>query len=202
MGRKSDARERILEASTALFQQRAYASIGVAEICSAAGVPKGSFYYFFPSKQALALEVINAHWIKQGAQWSGILTSSEPALDRLRKLFLATAEVQTTALKGTGSVTGCLFGNLALEVSAQDNPVRERLQQIFEEQIDLIEAAVREGAAAGEFAGVDPRGAARSIVAQIEGMVLFAKLFNDPGQLDALWQNSLSLLGLQPAPAT
>ncbi|RJU02604.1 TetR/AcrR family transcriptional regulator [Arthrobacter frigidicola] len=202
MGRKSDARERILEASTALFQQRAYASIGVAEICSAAGVPKGSFYYFFPSKQALALEVINAHWIKQGAQWSGILTSSEPALDRLRKLFLATAEVQTTALKGTGSVTGCLFGNLALEVSAQDNPVRERLQQIFEEQIDLIEAAVREGAAAGEFAGVDPRGAAKSIVAQIEGMVLFAKLFNDPGQLDALWQNSLSLLGLQPAPAT
>ncbi|CAA9230455.1 MAG: Transcriptional regulator, AcrR family [uncultured Arthrobacter sp.] len=202
MGRKSDARERILEASTALFQQRAYASIGVAEICSAAGVPKGSFYYFFPSKQALALEVINAHWIKQGAQWSGILTSSEPALDRLRKLFLATAEVQTTALKGTGSVTGCLFGNLALEVSAQDNPVRERLQQIFEEQIDLIEAAVREGAAAGEFAGVDPRGTAKSIVAQIEGMVLFAKLFNDPGQLDALWQNSLSLLGLQPAPAT
>ncbi|TDK25641.1 TetR/AcrR family transcriptional regulator [Arthrobacter crusticola] len=201
MGRKSDARERILEAGTALFQQRAYASIGVAEICTAAGVPKGSFYHFFPSKQALALEVINAHWIKQGAQWSGILTSSEPALDRLRKLFLATAEVQTTALKGTGSVTGCLFGNLALEVSAQDNPVRERLQQIFEEQIDLLEATVREGAAAGEFAGVDPRGAAKSIVAQIEGMVLFAKLFNDPGQLDALWQNSLALLGLQPAPA-
>jgi TetR/AcrR family transcriptional repressor of nem operon len=165
MGRKSDAHQRILEAGTALFQQRAYASIGVAEICAAAGVPKGSFYHFFPSKQALALEV------------------------------------QTTALKGTGAVTGCLFGNLALEVSAQDDPVRERLQQIFEEQIDLIEAALQEGTAAGEFTVVDPRWTAKSIVAQIEGMVLFAKLFNDPGQLDALWQNSLSLLGLQPAPA-
>jgi TetR/AcrR family transcriptional repressor of nem operon len=201
MGRKSDAHQRILEAGTALFQQRAYASIGVAEICAAAGVPKGSFYHFFPSKQALALEVINAHWTRQGAQWSGILTSPDPVLDRLRKLFLATAEVQTTALKGTGAVTGCLFGNLALEVSAQDDPVRERLQQIFEEQIDLIEAALQEGTAAGEFTVVDPRWTAKSIVAQIEGMVLFAKLFNDPGQLDALWQNSLSLLGLQPAPA-
>jgi TetR/AcrR family transcriptional repressor of nem operon len=201
MGRKSDAHQRILDAGTALFQQRAYASIGVAEICSAAGVPKGSFYHFFPSKQSLALEVINTHWIRQGAQWSDILTSPDPVLDRLRKLFLATAEVQTTALKGTGSVTGCLFGNLALEVSSQDDPVRERLQQIFEEQIDLIEAALREGAAAGEFAVADPRWAAKSIVAQIEGMVLFAKLFNDPGQLDSLWQNSLSLLGLQTAPA-
>jgi TetR/AcrR family transcriptional repressor of nem operon len=201
MGRKSDAHQRILDAGTALFQQRAYASIGVAEICSAAGVPKGSFYHFFPSKQSLALEVINTHWIRQGAQWSDILTSPDPVLDRLRKLFLATAEVQTTALKGTGSVTGCLFGNLALEVSSQDDPVRERLQQIFEEQIDLIEAALREGAAAGEFAVADPRWAAKSIVAQIEGMVLFAKLFNDPDQLDSLWQNSLSLLGLQTAPA-
>jgi TetR/AcrR family transcriptional repressor of nem operon len=201
MGRKSDAHQRILDAGTALFQQRAYASIGVAEICSAAGVPKGSFYHFFPSKQSLALEVINTHWIRQGAQWSDILTSPDPVLDRLRKLFLATAEVQTTALKGTGSVTGCLFGNLALEVSSQDDPVRERLQQIFEEQIDLIEAALREGAAAGEFAVADPRWAAKSIVAQIEGMVLFAKLFNDPDQLDSLWQNGLSLLGLQTAPA-
>ncbi|WP_159800939.1 TetR/AcrR family transcriptional regulator [Arthrobacter zhaoguopingii] len=201
MGRKSDARQRILEAGTALFQQRAYASIGVAEICAAAGVPKGSFYHFFPSKQSLALEVINAHWIKQGAQWTGILTSPDSVLDRLRKLFLATAEVQTTALKGTGTVTGCLFGNLALEVSAQDDPVRERLQQIFEEQIELIDAALREGTAAGEFALADPRWTAKAIVAQIEGMVLFAKLFNDPGQLDALWQNSLSLLGLQTAPA-
>jgi TetR/AcrR family transcriptional repressor of nem operon len=31
--------------------------------------------------------------------------------------------------------------------------------------------------------------------------VLFAKLFNDPAHLDALWQNSLRLLGLEPANA-
>src|SRR6478735_1358436 len=107
MGRTSDARERILAAGAELFGRRSYASIGVAEICAAAGVPKGSFYYFFPSKQALALEVVQ----------------------RLRDLFVATAEMQNEALKGTGAVVGCLFGNLALEVSEQDDPVRARLQQ-------------------------------------------------------------------------
>lgn len=201
MGRKSDARQRILDAGTALFGQRPYGSIGVAEICAVAGVPKGSFYYFFPSKQALALEVINAHWVRQGAQWAAILTAPDTIMRRLQKLFIATAEIQSAALKGTGSVTGCLFGNLALEVSGQDDPVRERLQEIFEEQIDMIEGAIREAIDAGELASVDSRATAKSIVAQIEGMVLFAKLFNDPAQLDQLWRNSLSLLGLENAAA-
>jgi hypothetical protein len=47
---------------------------------------------------------------------------------------------------------------------------------------------------------VDAREAARSIVPQIEGRVLLAKLLSDPAQLDALWQNSLDLL-LSPAAA-
>lgn len=201
MGRTSDARERILDAATELFGQRTFSSIGVAEIAAAAGVPKGSFYYFFPSKQDLALEVINAHWVRQRAQWLGVLTAPDTLMERLRALFVTTAEVQVDALKGTGAVTGCLFGSLALEVSAGDDPLRTRLQEIFEEQIDIIEAAIREGVEAGELTTSDTRATAKSIVAQIEGMVLFAKLFNDPAQLDRLWENSLSLLGLEKAAA-
>ncbi|PJJ73426.1 TetR/AcrR family transcriptional repressor of nem operon [Diaminobutyricimonas aerilata] len=199
MGRKSDAGDRILAAGTKLFGQRAYASIGVAEIAAEAGVPKGSFYYFFPSKQALALAVVDAHWEQQRAEWLRILTAAEPLTERLRGLFASTVEVQRQAVAGTGAVVGCLFGNLALEVSAQDDPVRARLQQIFEEQIDIVEEAIRPEHAAGRSGFGTAREAAKAIVAQIEGMVLFAKLFNDPGQLDPLLQNSLRLLGLDDA---
>lgn len=201
MGRKSDARQRILDAGTELFGKRGYSATGVAEISSAAGAPKGSFYHFFPSKQALALEVVNEHWIKQRAEWLRVLTAPEPITERLRNLFVVTTDVQRSALEGSGSVTGCLFGNLALEVGAQDDPVRGRLQEIFEEQIDIIEDVIRQAIDAGDVASVDPRATAKSIVAQIEGMVLFAKLFNDPEQLDALWQNSMNLLGLEPVAA-
>jgi TetR/AcrR family transcriptional repressor of nem operon len=194
MGRKSDARQRILEAGADLFGKRAYSSIGVAEICAEAGVPKGSFYYFFPSKQALALEVVNEHWIWQRGEWTRTLNARGTVIERLRHLFIATAEMQSEALKGTGAVTGCLFGNLALEVSSQDDPVRTRLQEIFQEQIDIVESVIREGVSGGELRSTDPRAAAKAIVAQIEGLVLFAKLFNDPGQLDQLWHNSMNLL--------
>ena len=62
MGRTSDAREKILSAAQSLIELRGYSALGVAEICKAADVPKGSFYYFFESKEALALAVIDEHW--------------------------------------------------------------------------------------------------------------------------------------------
>jgi TetR/AcrR family transcriptional repressor of nem operon len=196
MGRTSDARERILAAGTDLFGRRSYASLGVAEICAAAGVPKGSFYYFFPSKQALALEVVNEHWEWQRGVWTRILNADEPIVERLRALFVATAEMQSEALAGTGAVVGCLFGNLALELSTAEEPVRDRLQEIFEEQIDIVESALGQAHVAGGLQVDDLREAAKAIVAQIEGLVLLAKLYNDPAQLDSLWRSSMRLLGL------
>jgi TetR/AcrR family transcriptional repressor of nem operon len=201
MPRTSDGRERLIEAGVELFSQRAYGSIGVAELCARAGVNKGSFYYFFPSKEALAVAVIDRHWSRQQGVWAEILDGPGSILDRLRGLFAATAQMQIDARTGTGWVAGCLFGNLALEVSSQNEPVRERLQHIFDEQIDMIRARLERAVDAGELErpADDVNGAAKAIVAQLEGLVLFAKVFNEPSHLDSLWENSLLLLGLTPA---
>ncbi|MGZ4475114.1 MAG: TetR/AcrR family transcriptional regulator [Nocardioides sp.] len=198
MGRTSDARERLIAAALDLFAQRAYSSVGIAEICAHAGVQKGSFYYFFASKEALAIAAIDEHWVAQRAQWQGILAGGGTTLDRLRGIFDATAKVQEDALKGTGSVTGCLFGNLALEVSSISTPMQRRLQEIFEEQVAILSDHLRAAVDSGELAVDDVPATAKAIVAQLEGLVLFAKLFNDPGQLDALWGNSLHLMGISP----
>jgi TetR/AcrR family transcriptional regulator, transcriptional repressor for nem operon len=198
MGRSSDARERLLEAATKLLSERPFASIGVAEICSLAGVQKGSFYYFFESKHALGLAVIDEHWGVQQREWSRILGAAEPLATRLQNLVGLTAEIQMLALRDVGAVTGCMFGNLALEMSGQDEQIRARIQEIFDEQIGIVAAAIQEAVAAGEVTvALDPRAAAKSVVAQLEGLVLFAKLFNDPAQLDALLGNSLTLLGIE-----
>ncbi|GAA4560807.1 TetR/AcrR family transcriptional regulator [Planotetraspora kaengkrachanensis] len=202
MGRTSDARDKILSAARTLIEQRGYTALGVAEICAAAGVPKGSFYHFFESKQALAITVINEHWTEQRQQWTEVLGRDRPPLQRLRDLFLATETVQRVGQQDNGKVVGCLFGNLALELSNQADDVRQRLQEIFDAQIELIEQVVAEAHERGEIAAtVDMHDAARSIVAQLEGRVLFAKLLNDPGQLEAMWRNCLALLGAPPLEA-
>jgi TetR/AcrR family transcriptional repressor of nem operon len=198
MGRTSDARGKILSAAQTLIEQRGYTALGVAEICAAAGVPKGSFYHFFESKQALALTVVNEHWTAQRRQWTELLGSDRPPLQRLRDLFEATETVQRVGQRDHGNVVGCLFGNLALELRNQAEEVQHRLQEIFDAQIDLIERVVAEARERGDTAAtVDTREAARSIVAQLEGQVLFAKLLDDPGQLEAVWRNCLALLGVR-----
>jgi TetR/AcrR family transcriptional repressor of nem operon len=195
MGRTSDARNKILGAAATLLEQRGYSALGVAEICATAGVPKGSFYYFFESKQALALTVIDEHWAGQRRQWVELLSSGRDPLRRLRDLFEATEEVQRAGQRKAGLVVGCLFGNLALELSNQAEDIRSRLQEIFEAQIDLIEQVVVEAKDAGQAgASVNTRDVARSVVAQVEGRVLLAKLLNDPAQLETLWRNCLDLL--------
>jgi TetR/AcrR family transcriptional regulator, transcriptional repressor for nem operon len=204
MGRSSTARDRLLEAACELIHTRSYGAVGVAEICALADVRKGSFYHFFDSKQTLTLAAIVAHWTAQRAEWVAVLQADGPLLDRLRRLFQATAETQRRARQENGAVNGCVLANLALELSTQDRVVQTRLGQIFDEQIDLIEqalqAAVAQGAIPPESA---TRPIARAVVAQMEGMILFAKLANDPDVLADLWGQTLLLLRpiAPPAPA-
>jgi TetR/AcrR family transcriptional regulator, transcriptional repressor for nem operon len=200
VGRTSDDRGRILAAAQSLIELRGYSALGVAEICKAAGVPKGSFYHFFESKEALALAVIDEHWARQRQDWTRILGSEAEPLERLRQLFEATQEGQRAGQQSCGTVSGCMFGNLTLEMSNQTEAIRERLQQIFGAQVDMVAAVVSEALDRGQVTVADPREAAASIVAQLEGHVLFAKLYNNTQRLDALWANCLALLRASASP--
>lgn len=198
MGRTSDAKEKILDAARSLIDRRGYSALGVAEICQTAGVPKGSFYYFFESKEALALAVLDQQWAVQQRDWSRVLNdvAAEPHT-RLRGLFELTEATLREGKLDCGTVSGCMFGNLTLELSSRTEPIRDRLQQIFEAQVGMVEKVVVEAGERGQAAVGDAHRTAISIVAQLEGQVLFAKLYNDTHHLEALWDNCLALLGAQ-----
>lgn len=195
MGRTSDAKQKILGAARSLIEGRGYSALGVAEICKAAGVPKGSFYYFFESKEALALAVVDEHWAAQQRDWVRVLGGDAEPLQRLRQLFEETEAGQRAVQEGCGTVSGCLFGNLTLELSNQTEAVRGRLQEIFDAQIDMVETVVAEARERDDITVTDTREAARAVVAQLEGQVMFAKLYNSTERLGPLWDNCLALLG-------
>ena len=195
MGRTSDAREKILSTAQSLVELHGYSALGVAEICKAAGVPKGSFYYFFESKEALALAVIDEQWAGQKRAWTGILNSEAEPLRRLHRLFEETEAAQHAGQQSCGTVSGCLFGNLTLEMSNRTEAIRTRLQEIFDAQVEMVGSVITEALERDEVTVTDTREAARAVVAQLEGQVLFAKLYNNTHRLSPLWANCLALLG-------
>jgi TetR/AcrR family transcriptional repressor of nem operon len=195
MGRTSDAREKILSAAQSLIELRGYSALGVAEICTTAGVPRGSFYYFFESKEALALAVIDEHWAGQKRAWTRILNSDAEPLQRLCQLFEETEAGQRAGQQSCGTVSGCLFGNLTLEMSNHTEAIRTRLQKIFDTQVEMVDSVITEALERKDVTTIDTREAAQAVVAQLEGQVLFAKLYNNTHRLSALWANCLALLG-------
>lgn len=196
MGRTSTARDRLIDATGELMQRRGYSSLGVAEICAKAEVKKGSFYHFFESKQALTVEAVNAYWNADRDRWTAELTATGPALDRLRRLLGTMAQLQRRMKETSGTVDGCLLGSLALELSTQEPAVRARLEEIFDEQIALVAATLNDAADEGTVPRERATAAtARAVIAHLEGLVMFAKLKNDPTVLDDLWPHALLLLG-------
>ena len=59
---RPDVRERLLDAGVEIFHRCGFNGCGVQEITEAAGVPKGSFYNHFVSKEALGAAVLDRYW--------------------------------------------------------------------------------------------------------------------------------------------
>jgi TetR/AcrR family transcriptional repressor of nem operon len=194
MGRTSDARERLVQHGRELMIERGYTAVGIAELCERAGVNKGSFYHAFPSKQDLALEVIDRFSADVGAFFDDMVTGDGPPLARLRGFFEALYVHHRKRRAECGHVEGCALGTLAQEMSAQDPVLRKRLSEVFERQVSRFERVVAEAVGRGDLPRQDARRAARSLTALHQGAMLLAKTWNDPEVLARLGEDALSLL--------
>lgn len=196
MGRTSDARERLLRSAGQLIAQNGYQAVGVSEICQDANVNKGSFYHFFSSKQDLGLEVINEHWeLAEHHVWQSF-AGDKPLAEKLRLLFRSGKKVQEQDKEECGSVPGCMLGNLALELSTQDEEVRKRLQEIFSQQASILETAVAQAMDSGEIERGNAKEIADQILAYLQGVTLMAKVKNDPRVLTKAARGAAHLAGL------
>jgi len=178
----TNTRQRIVDQATELFYARGYTDVGVQQICKAANVKKGSFYHFFPSKQALALAVIDAFdEIFLHRILAETLKENIPPLDRLSLLIEKKYAFHKEMLQSKGRMLGCPYGNMSSEMSVLDPIVTERLNKSFEHILAVLEGLI---AQAEECGDIPPQSSAResaeSLFAYLEGVNLMAKSRNDP----------------------
>lgn len=171
---KANVRERLLDAGLETLHRRGFNGCGVQEITEAAGVPKGSFYNHFESKEALGAAVLDRYWQQRAETSLGILGDAKVRpRERLRRYFAALAAIMAER-DYTG---GCLIGNLGAELSDQSRLVRDRLGAVFAGWAKAIETCVRDGQRQGEIdADCDAGILASFLINAWEGAILRAKV--------------------------
>jgi TetR/AcrR family transcriptional regulator, transcriptional repressor for nem operon len=142
---KPNVREQIVDAGLDQFHRAGFNGSSVDDITRAAGVPKGSFYNHFDSKEDLAVDVIERY--AQSAPDDELRDRGRPAIKRLRAHF---ARLAADFIE-SGYTRGCLLGNLTAEMADHSAAIRAKLDAMFSDWTDLITSVIREGQDAGEI---------------------------------------------------
>lgn len=163
----------LLEAGKQVFLAKGYNHAGIEAILQAAGVPKGSFYYYFDSKEDFGLQVINRFAECYQENIDRYLGDRMLApLDRLRGYFESVCE----RLESQQCRNGCLVGNLSQEMADQSEVFRARLEEIFAGWVAGYAECLAEAQAAGAIsAHLDVQELAEFWLNSWQGAVLRAK---------------------------
>jgi len=195
MPRKSDAKERLMNAAMDLIWEHSYGATSVDAICEKAGAMKGSFYYFFESKSELAVAALEADWQRKKARMDEIFSAAVPPLERLKAYFRHVYEGQTKRHGECGSVLGCPYCTLGAEIGTQDRAIGRQVQKILDRNSRYFESAIRDAHADGLIFAPDAKAKARMLVAFFQGSLAQARIGNDVSRLRGLAAGALELLG-------
>lgn len=195
MSRSCDTRARLLEAALDLIWSHSYGSVGVEQICERAGVNKGSFYHFFASKSDLALEAYEEHWRRQRPEYDAIFSPQVPPVERLVRWCRCILEGQHGRFEKTRHVCGCPYVNIGSELGTQDDRLRAKAAELMDRGLRYLESTLAEAHRDGILPGNDPRKEARLVACAVTGLMVEAKVRNDPQILRDLEPMVLRLVG-------
>jgi TetR/AcrR family transcriptional repressor of nem operon len=197
MSRPSDAKERLLKTASDLIWESSYGSVGVEQICERAGVQKGSFYHFFPSKSDLAIAAAEAHWEKNLPDKERVFAESIPPLERLSGWCDLMRANQIRRAEKRGKVLGCPYMSMGSELSTQDEKIRLKCEEMADRVCAFVAAAVRDAQREGSVPKGNAAEKARELYAFTSGTILQAKIHNDLRALDGLKSGVFRLLGVR-----
>jgi len=171
---RQSMKEFLLIEGLKVVHRHGFNASGVKEITEAAGVPKGSFYNHFKSKDDFAVALVERYWCEASSPKAGIL--QDEAVSPGRRLILYFAALGDN-LRVREFHNGCLMGNLSLELADQCEIVRVRLSALFAEWTRELAACIEQARLGGELTtDMRPDALAAHLINSWEGAVLRARV--------------------------
>ena len=145
---KKDTKQKLIKAGVQAMLEKSYHAVGIKEILDKVGVPKGSFYYYFKSKEDFGIEIINFFAEKHANDLKFLLNSrTGTPIARLKNCFESCLEYYSK-----NEITGgCLVAKLSHEVCNISPGMRVSLKNAFDRWQALYAKIIREGQRLGEI---------------------------------------------------
>jgi TetR/AcrR family transcriptional regulator, transcriptional repressor for nem operon len=166
----TSTRDHLIDVGLRLMRMHGYGATGLQEILQVAGVPKGSFYHHFGSKEEFTAAVVKRYATLEGEHCREVLGNSrQEPLKRLRRYF---EDLIRTAGQ-SGPIPGCLIGSLSLEVAGASPLLQGSLSSSFAGWQAAVAMVLQEAVEKGDLPkSIKPEALAGFVLNSWEGALL------------------------------
>ena len=174
MDTRNTTRDDIIRVGLEILCDKGFNSCGIDAVLKSAKIPKGSFYYYFPSKEEFGLAVLDLYAVQAKAHAESYLHDKTlTPMARLRRYLTDLA----ASIEEEGCTRGCFLGNMTQEMAGQNDRFRVKLNEIWDGWKRIIAECLREAKAAKELKrDADVNLLAEFIIVGIEGGILRSKV--------------------------
>jgi TetR/AcrR family transcriptional repressor of nem operon len=188
VGRPS-LKEQLVDRTLGVWLDRGFEGASVNDLVTAAGVPKGSFYNHFPSKETFAVAHVQRY--VRGLDLESLVAAEGPALDVIREHF----NQQLVARRSARLDPGCLLGTFSTGVSGAYPELQSAVREGFAQWIDALAQVISRAKDNGEIAGnLDSVDVAAALVDGLQGALARARVTGDPRPLEVFLSTTMQIL--------
>lgn len=180
MAPRSDVSEerkaQILEAARKTFSARGFHNTRMSDIAEESGLSKGALYWYFDSKDAIILSLLQKVFEPEIRDLQALLGEDRSAEERL----LVYAERGAEDIQNMLKWMPLLYEFLVL--AFRRGSIKKFISTFYDKNMELLEGLIQQGIDAGEFQLDDARSGAIAMGAIIEGTLML--WMYDPEEID------------------
>ncbi|MFC7418666.1 TetR/AcrR family transcriptional regulator [Iodobacter arcticus] len=189
-----DTREHLLAVGESILKGKGFFAVGLAEILTAAEVPKGSFYHYFPSKEHFGCALLERYFVNYQLHMQSLETQYDCGSERLMHYW-------RTWLMSQGACSQanqCMVVKLSAEVADLSEPMRQVFKQGTNDVIGRLAKWLDEPRCDGSLIpNMDAQSVALMLYQMWLGASLLTKIRQDSSALDTAMQTTCYLLGVK-----
>src|SRR5580658_10489826 len=170
----AEHRERIIDAAGALFREKGFDGIGLADIMKAADLTHGGFYGHFASKDDLAAQASKRTMARAAMNWGKVIG------DAKGNPYAALLDHYLSPRHRDDPGQGCAFAALGSDAARCGKPVRAAFAEGMAPLIDILSEVV-----AGRTKAARRRKAIATLT-QLVGAIVLSRAVGDAGLSDEI----------------